>query len=204
MDSTPGAAPRKLTRRQQVFVERYLACWNQTRAADEAGFAFPDVAAVGLMKKPQIQAAIAERMKTLQLEADEVLTRLGQQARLNASMFFLFEWVEEKDINGNAIIDSTTKEPKRTYHMVGINWEVFDTLGFLVKKLGFDAKGRPTIEFYDAQAALIQIGKAHRLFVDRVDTTNFNVDVSADEMARARAKAEEFEKNLMEGAGSDQ
>jgi hypothetical protein len=199
MDGTPGAAPLKpMTRRQKVFVEKYLQYWNASRAAEEAGFAVPQVKSAYLMKMPHIQAAIAERMKQMTMDADEVLTRLGQQARLNASMFFHFGWVPMKDRQGQHIKDKSG-EIIKTYEMLGINWEMFEEYGYLVKKLSYDRKGRPVIEFHDAQNALMLIGKAHRLFVDRMENTNFNVDVSADELAAARNKARQFEENLQSG-----
>lgn len=201
MGSTSGDTP-KLTRRQKVYVEVYLGCWNQTEAARVAGFAFPDVAGVKLMKLPQVQDAIAVRMKELHVSADEVLTRLGQQARLNAAMFFYFGWVPVMK-HGEPVLDKETKEPLRTYEMLSINWEVFEKYGYLVKKLSYDRRGNPMIEFYDAQNALMLIGKSQRLFIDRVDSTNINIDVSADDMAVARAKAQEFEKALLNNASGD-
>lgn len=41
----------------------------------------------------------------------------------------------------------------------------------LVKKYALDKDGKVSIELYDAQAALVQIGKAHGLFADRTEHT---------------------------------
>ncbi len=72
----------KLTQRQQVFVERYLICWNASEAARQAGYtAKPNMAGPRLMAKDSIKARIAERMKELAMEADEVVKRLSDIAR---------------------------------------------------------------------------------------------------------------------------
>lgn len=204
MAASPKNDPDGVTRKQRVFVEKYLECWNLTKAARFAGYSSPTVECTRLLKKyPAIGALIEKRMEEMKLTANDVMARLGQQAKLNASMFFDFGWVEAKDENGNPVIDPNTGEKVFVYKMLGVNWKVFEEYGYLVKKISYDNKGNPVIEFHDSQTALIQIGKAHRLFVDRVDTTNFNVEVSADELAQARDKAREFEQSLLNGSVSE-
>lgn len=195
MERTSGTSSR-VTRKMRLFVEAYITCWNGARAAREVGYAFPDRAAVRLLNLPNIQDEIAERMKVTELQTDEVLSRLGQQARLNPSMFFIFAWVPILDVHKNPKKD-TNGEIIKEYKMIDVDWEVFEKYGYLVKKLSYDRKGNPVIEFHDAQNALMLIGRAQKLFVDRVDSTNINVAVSADDMAAARAKAQEFEQSLL-------
>lgn len=50
-----------------------------------------------------------------------------------------------------------------------VDLEKADRLGVthLVKKIGYDREGRPELELYDAQSALVQLGRHHGLFVDR-------------------------------------
>jgi phage terminase small subunit len=75
----------KLTTKQRLFVEAYLANPNATEAARRAGYAGNDVTlgAVGAenLKKPQIAALIAERVETVAMGADEVLEELANIAR---------------------------------------------------------------------------------------------------------------------------
>lgn len=143
---------RKLTPRQRRFVEAYLQTWNASEAARRAGYTgAPDRIGHELLRKLEIQNRVKARMTELAMQTEEVMQRFTQQAELNPSEFFTF--------------DSATGE------MTGINWQVFREKGYLVKKLSYDRQGRPVLEFHDSQAALNQIGKAHGMFVDRVDST---------------------------------
>lgn len=150
-----------LTRKQKIFIECYLECWNATRSAATAGYADPGPAGARLLSRPVIKSAIAERMKVLGMEADEVLKRLRDQAALNPSDFYMIG----TDQNGDTSIE--------------INWDEFRRRGYLVKGLKFTRTGKPVLEFYDSQAALGMIGKAMGMFVDRADVTQHvdNVEV---------------------------
>ncbi len=142
-----------LTRKQRIFIERYLECWNATKAATEAGYGQPHSAGARMLQRADVNAAIEARMKEAALEADEVLKRLRDQATLNPSEFYQIE----TDPDGNTSID--------------INWDEFRRRGHLVKALKFTRTGKPVLEFYDSQAALGMIGKAMGMFVDRTDVT---------------------------------
>lgn len=72
---------RKLTRKQEAFVLTYLACWNATEAARQAGYAFPNVEGPKNLVNPSIVARIQERLTELKMDADEVLERLAAHAR---------------------------------------------------------------------------------------------------------------------------
>jgi phage terminase small subunit len=142
---------KKLTPRQKRFVEAYLQTWNASEAARRAGYTGAvDVTGAKLLVKASIQNQVKARMEELSLQTHEVMYRFTEQARLNPSEFFTFDAAGE---------------------MTGINWEVFRAKGYLVKALRYDRKGRPVLEFHDSQTALSQIGKAHGMFVERVDST---------------------------------
>ena len=51
----------------------------------------------------------------------------------------------------------------------GIDWDKVAAKGFLVKKIEHEVGKNSKIELYDAQAALVQLGKHHRLFIERVE-----------------------------------
>ena len=76
---------KKLTLKQRAFVEHYLACWNATKAAILAGYSSRSarVSAANNMSKVAIRAEIERRISEMAMRADEVLLRLGQQARAN-------------------------------------------------------------------------------------------------------------------------
>jgi len=88
-------------------------------------------------------------MSALSMQTNEVVTRLTQQAQLNASDFFTF---------------ITRKNGER--EMTGINWAMVEEKGYLVKALKYDRQGRPMVEFYDPQRALELIGRSQGVFID--------------------------------------
>lgn len=143
---------KKLTPRQRRFVEAYLQTWNASEAARRAGYK-GDANTIGprLLADVGIINRVKVRMTELAMQTEEVMQRFTQQAELNPSEFFTFD--------------------PMTGEMTGINWQVFREKGHLVKKLSYDRKGRPVLEFHDSQAALNQIGKAHGMFIERVDST---------------------------------
>lgn len=72
-----------MTNKQRAFIEEYLIDFNGTQAAIRAGYS-PKTAnriASNLLSKVDIQKAIEDRLKELQVSANEVLLRLGKQAR---------------------------------------------------------------------------------------------------------------------------
>ncbi len=161
-----------LTAKQKRFVEFYIQLWNATRASQLAGYQGKNHHLVGprLLKNPAIQAEIAARMRAVAMDADEALTRLAQQARGNAGNYLCFEETPVMDSNGQPVLDAQGN-PLMKVTFSGINWREVMLNGHLVKKLSYDRRGNPVLEFYDAQAALVQIGKHLRLFVEQIDMT---------------------------------
>ena len=92
-----------------------------------------------------IQAAIEKRIAEKAMSADEVLLRLAEQARSDISEFI--------GTHG------------------GIDWEKVAEKGYLIRKVSHTAGKQSQIELYDAQAALVHIGRYHKLFVDRKEIT---------------------------------
>jgi phage terminase small subunit len=170
-----------LTTKQRLFVESYLSNgFNATEAARAAGYKGNDVtlAAVGYenLRKPQIAAVVSERINEAAMSANEVLARLSKHAR--GSLFDLLDEDGElnlKDARARGV-DDLLKKVKRT---------TFDTKD----KDGNVTSTRTTHEYeiHDAQAALVHLGKYHKLFIDRHEHTgNLNIDVSKlsdDELA---------------------
>lgn len=98
-----------------------------------------------------IRDAIEERMKDLSMGPQEILRRLEQQASGDMGEFITVE------DNGEFRIDLTAA--KRAGKLR------------LIKKAGFDQKGRPAIELYDAQAALVALSKRFALMPERQEVT---------------------------------
>ena len=75
---------KTLTKRQQAFVEHYLANgFNATKAAKDAGYSEKTAYSIGSenLRKPEIASHVRARMKALTMSADEALYRLSAMAR---------------------------------------------------------------------------------------------------------------------------
>jgi phage terminase small subunit len=84
-----ATARRKLTAKQELFVQEYLVDLNATRAAIRAGYSAKTAASQGerLLRNVEIQAAIAERMK----ERGERTTVTADRVLLEAARLALFD-----------------------------------------------------------------------------------------------------------------
>jgi hypothetical protein len=164
-----------LSRRSQLFVQAYLETWNATAAAREIGSRDPARTGMRMLRRPEIQAAIEVAVKAAGMGNDEVLTRLTQQARLNASTFFLFENTPVRDEDGNPVLENG--EPLTRRVMTGINWAMVEKYGYLIKRVSYNRQGKPVLEFHDPQKALELIGRAQQLFVEKSEI-NLKVEES--------------------------
>ena len=137
-----------LSTKQIAFVEHYLTHWNAAKAAILAGYSERSARSIGSenLTKPDIQAAIAARLAELQMSADEVLTRLTEQARGSIAPFL---------VTGD---DGTPS---------GFNL-ASDRPLHLVKKVAITDKGI-SFEIHDSQAALALLGKRHGLFTEKIE-----------------------------------
>lgn len=143
--------PRKPTKKQQAFIEHYLQSWNASDAARQAGYSERTAGVTGhdLLKNPNVIAYIHERLTELQMDADEVMTRLADQARANVADFVMLNDDPESD--------------KR----LRFNFDMVKQKGYLVKRIR-ETKDGIDIQLYDAQSALQLIGKIHAMFTDRI------------------------------------
>ncbi|NLD43597.1 MAG: terminase small subunit [Chloroflexi bacterium] len=140
---TGNAKPFVWTLRRRKFVEEYLRCWNGAEAARRAGYKRDRRTASDLLAREEIKAAIQERIAETAMSADEVLLRLAEQARAAQAQYL---------------------QPDGT---VDLERLIQDGYGHLVKGTKWDRAGNLIVEFYDAQSALVQVGKAAGLFSDR-------------------------------------
>lgn len=144
-----------LTNKQRVFIEEYLQCWNATEAARRAEYKGTDatLASVGSenLRKPKIQKRIQRRLAGKAMSADEVLARLGAQARSDIGQFL-------RDKAGpTGLLDLEAAKKAGLMH--------------LVKRIAWTKQG-VSVELYDAQRATELLGKAHGLFRERLDITS--------------------------------
>lgn len=135
-----------LSRKRRQFVEEYLRCWNASEAARRAGYRTrANTAGERLMSNDDIRKEIARRIAATAMAADEVLLRLADQARADLGDFVKV---------GKRRVQLDLAKAKKA------------GLLRLVKSIRWTKYG-PVLELYDAQAALITLGKHLRLFVER-------------------------------------
>jgi phage terminase small subunit len=156
-----------LSNKQQEFVKQYLIDFNATQAALRAGYSEKSAYSIGWenLRKPEIIAAIRDQA----MSAEEVLSRLSDMARgdiadlmeITPSGFTFRLLVDE---NGQRIVNPQTKLIKKIKQKV--------TTYLAKTEDGEDREIIETeLELYDAQAALVQLGKYHKLFVERQELT---------------------------------
>jgi len=154
-----------MSNKQQAFVEEYLHDFNATRAAIAAGYSERTARQIAsrLLTKANIQEAIKARIDEKAMGADEVLTRLAGMARSDMGEFL--------DISSMAFqVDLSGAVEKGLTHLIK---KVKQRTTTTLSKDGVETETSDIeIELYDAQAALVHIGKHHKLFTDRVDVTS--------------------------------
>jgi phage terminase small subunit len=159
------------TDKQQAFIREYLVDFNATQAAIRAGYSERSARSIGAenLAKPDILAAIREQVTS----ADEVLVRLTDIARGDMADLmditpsgFTFRLLL-KDENGERVVNPKTKLIKKIKQKVTT---------FLSKS--DDGEDREIIEteleLYSAHEALRDLGKYHKLFVERSELSGPN------------------------------
>jgi hypothetical protein len=163
------------TPQQKRFIAAYLETWNATKAAEAAGYAQPRLG-YRLLQNPRVQKAVSEALDKAAMPANEVLARLGQQAKVNLGDFLVFELAPVKDEKGKPVIDQKTGEIKKRLKLADVNWEMVQSHGYLIKELSWSRRGDPVLKLVDNQAALALLARGHGLLIDK--TTNLEIDVS--------------------------
>ena len=141
----------ELTNKQKLWLEEYLQCWNATKAARKAGYKNPRHSGYENRTKPYIEKRIRQRLRESAMSADEVLTRLAEQARVDLGPYM--------DEDGFVEIERLKRDGKT--HLIK-RYEKTKAIAGLV---------RVKVETYDAQAALVHLGRHHGLFKDKVEHT---------------------------------
>lgn len=145
-----------LSPKQRAFVEHYLTCWNASEAAKLAGYSVRSARSIGAenLTKPDIQAAIQERLIELKIGADEVVTRLTEHARGSLASFLRIN--DDGNLHG---FDFSEGKPLHLLRKASVTKRTFNDI----------TEETVTIEIYDAQNALSLLGKHHKLFTDTVE-----------------------------------
>lgn len=162
MTESPAVAPKKLTPKQQRFVDEYIRLrFNATKAAIAAGYSEATAYSQGprLLKNVEIKAAIDAYMDAGAMGPKEVLFRLTEHARGDIGDLWDetlggINWTATRAQGLTHLIKKVKR--KTTYRTIG--GETIETV-------------EEDIELYDAQHAQELLGKAHGLFVEKNETT---------------------------------
>ncbi len=163
----------KLTSRQRAFIYHYIQTWNATEAARRAGYAekYLHTNASKLLQNTTIRVEIDTQLAALAMSAEEVLARLQAQATASMADFVSIKEMAFAQENGGDDPEGDG-EPKRQIRIPTIDLDKAQKAGKLhvLKKISITDKGL-TIELYDAQAALVHIGKHLGMFVEKREIT---------------------------------
>ena len=127
--------------KERVWLAEYLKCFNATKAAEVAGYKWPN--RIGSRLKLKHAELIEATLKSRAMTPEIVIDRLSDQAMASYAEF----------INDDGEVDLAGLRAAGKMH--------------LIKAIKRDRLGRKTVEFYDAQTALIQVGKHHKLFTEQ-------------------------------------
>jgi phage terminase small subunit len=130
------AAPKKekkLTDKEQRFVEEYCVDFNKTQAAIRAGYSEDSATAIGWQnyRKLYIYEAIQERLKTLALSSEETLKGISDIARSSLNDYFVVKKVfrtplVEKHLSEViADIRAEIEDAEKFFQRAGINDKEF-------------------------------------------------------------------------------
>lgn len=143
--------PKKLTAKQQRFVDEYLVDLNATQAAERAGYSKRNADKIGSqllnhqVVGPAIRAALDARSQRTKITQDEVVERLAAIARMDPRKLF------------NA--DGTVKRVQ----------DLDDETALAVSSVEFTEAGGRKVRFWDKKGALELLGKHLGMFVERVE-----------------------------------
>jgi phage terminase small subunit len=162
-------------KRHQAFVDQYFLCnMNQTEAYMKVypGSSYDSARAnaARLIAIDSISEEIKRRLDEMKVSANEVLARLGEQARVNIGEFFIIEPVKPEDKpeqeNPQQELEEVKEDDQQQQFSIRLDYHKIKEKGHLVKSLTWTQNG-PKLELHDSQTALLNIGKNHGLFSDK-------------------------------------
>lgn len=157
----------ELTAKQKVFVSAYLgeSRFNATEAARIAGYGgdYATLRAIGSenLTKPNIASVIDERLKSFHMGASEVLARLSKHAHGSIADV----------LNENGDFDLAEAKRRGTDDLL----KKLKVKRTIRRERGSDDEIEDVsyeYEIHDPQAALVHIGKHHKLFTEKHEHAN--------------------------------
>jgi phage terminase small subunit len=182
--------PKKLTRKQQVFISEYLKCFNATEAAKRAGYSEATAYAIGWenLRKPEIKEGIDARLDEVHMSANEALKLTADLARVDIGVFFKIvdEWVFHplptyEILDEKEVLDDTKEPPEkrvsyRVRHVVLDMDKITDPrYSWMLKSFSDSHKFGLKIETHDRHAAIRDVLKTHGKIKDPEGTLKIEV-----------------------------
>ena len=152
---------KPLTKKQEIFVNEYLQCFNGAEAARRAGYSEKNArdTASDLLANPDISRHIQSRLNEVHMSADEALKLLSDIARGDIGHFV-------NDYGGVDILKA--RENGLTKLIKKVKTKTITINGKDQDKEVIEEE----IELYPADSALRDILKIHGKFTDKVDLTS--------------------------------
>jgi phage terminase small subunit len=143
---------KPLSQKQRAWADYYVgkAHFNATEAARLAGYKLPRISGCENLHNPVVMELVEQLKAERLMPRDEVLQRLAEQARAEYSTYL------------------------RADGTVDLQRLLDDGKGHLVKGVKWDRNGNRAVEFYDAHAALVDVGKHLGLFAERMEHSGPN------------------------------
>lgn len=182
LDDTVVHPDDELTDKERAFVDAFFICgFNAAKAwrtlQVDASTSVASSTGWRMRHRPRVEAEISRRLEASKLQANEVLAILSDQARGNLGRYI------DVDDKGSYRFDFEALRE--------------DGAERLLKKVKFGQGGTVTFEFYDAQAAAVQLARVHGLLKDKLEVTgNLHLEGLA-------ALAEQVEAELRRDGGCD-
>ena len=164
MSKTEEQKKPALTAKKRAYADKFLETWSQKEAAASLGLKDPKRQAYRYHHDPAVQEYIKEQLDDLCMQRDEVLARLTEHARA--------EWGAYLRVADRDLFDRDGKLTVYEGHpYVDVSAMIADGKAHLIKGIKYTRSGDAIIEFPDSQAALVQVGRAMGLFVDRQEVS---------------------------------
>ena len=204
---------KPLSKTDLATLAEYFKTWNGTRAwmatHPRSSYNSARASAAEWLAKPNIKAAIAEKLSELHMSADEALALQTEIAHADTGVFYKivetwmfnplpsYEILDEKEV-----IDEEAVPPKKRIsylvrHVVlDMNKVIDPRYSHLIREFSDNGKRGLKIKTYDKQAAIRDVLKVHGKFTEKVDLSNSDGSLQPNEDVIYERLLERIQKRL--------
>ena len=181
----------KLTNKQKAFIEEYMIDLNATQAAIRAGYKEKAAYMTGAenLRKPQIQEELQRRMREREIRTeitqDKVLKELAKIGFADIKDYLSFRTAKTVVAR-----DKETGEPIIDYAQIIEVVDSSEVDGSMIQEVSLSSKGVFSFKLHDKMSALDKIGKHLGMFIDKVESTNVNLNKDVSDMSDEELDAE--------------